>query len=66
MRDPNHPAHPLGLGIKLGVTEETANGRSHFVLPDTRHNQAVASVPEGRLIETRIAGEKRGTSLPAQ
>jgi hypothetical protein len=49
-----------------GVAEKAANERGHFILSNTRHNQAVASMPEAGQIETGIACEEGRITLPAQ
>ncbi len=48
------------------MAEKASNKCSHFVLPDARYNQAVAPMPEVRVIETRVAGEKRRIAVLAQ
>lgn len=66
MRNPNHPAHPLRPIIEVGVAEKASDKRTYFILSHARHNQAVPSMPEIRVIEARVAGEKRGIALLAQ
>ncbi len=66
MRDANHSAHPLRPSIEVAVTEKASNKRSHFVLPNARHNQAIASMPQAGVIEARVAGEKSGIVLLAR
>jgi|SRR5471030_1745542 len=65
VRDPNYSAHPLRLSIEIGMAKEAANERGHLILPNTRHNQAVASMPQLRQIKTCIASKERGITLPA-
>ncbi len=48
------------------MAEKASNKRGNFVLSHARHNQAIASMPEIGLIETCVAGEKRGIALLAQ
>src|ERR1039457_6602703 len=60
MRDSHYPAHPFRLSIEIGVAEKATNERGHFILTNTRHHQAVASMPEVGHIEIRVAGEKVG------
>jgi hypothetical protein len=48
------------LSIEIGVAEKATNERGHFILTNTRHHQAVASMPEVGHIEIRVAGEKVG------
>ena len=66
VRDPNYRAHPLRSSIEIGVTEKAANERGHFILSNTRHNQAVASMPVAGQIETGISCEEGRITLPAQ
>ena len=66
MRDANHSAHPLRPSIEVAVPEKAPNKRSHFVLPNARHNQAVASMPQAGVIEARVTGEKSGVALLTQ
>jgi hypothetical protein len=66
MGQPYYTAHPLRLRVEIGVAEKAANERGHFILANAHHNQAVATMPEVRQIETSIAGEERDTALPAQ
>ena len=66
MRDANHSAHPLQLSIEVGLAKKAANKRGGFILPDAHHNQAIASVPQLRQIEIRIACEECNTPVLAQ
>jgi hypothetical protein len=66
MRDANYFAYALALGIKVGMAQKTAHESGHLILPDTRHNQAIAPMPEARLIEICITGEERGPALLEQ
>jgi hypothetical protein len=58
VRNPNDSAHSLRLRIKVGVAQKAADESSHLILSHAQHNQALASMPEGRLIEIGIAREE--------
>jgi hypothetical protein len=66
MRDSNHSAHPFRLRIEVGVAEKAANEHRNFILSNTRHNQAVASMPEVSYIEIGVTGEEGWIPLLAQ
>jgi hypothetical protein len=66
VRDSNYTACPLGLGIEVGVSQEAADERSNFILPDACHNYAVAGVPQARLKKVAVPREKGGIALSSQ
>jgi hypothetical protein len=66
MRDAYHAAHPFYLSVEVGVTDETADERSHLILSHAHYNEAIAPMPEPRQIETGVAGEEGDISLPSQ
>jgi len=66
VRHTNHPAHSLRPCIEISVEEKASNKRCHFILPHVHKNQAVAVMPERRLIETSITGKKCGIPLALQ
>jgi hypothetical protein len=66
MRDAYHSAHPLHLGIEVGVAEKAANECGGLILPDVHYNEAISSMAKLRQIEIFVAGEERRIPLLAQ
>ena len=66
MRDPNDPAQPLDQSVEVGVAQESPNEGSHFILPNTRDDQAIAWMAEVRVIEVSVAREKCDIAPPTQ
>jgi hypothetical protein len=66
MRDAYHSAHPLHLGIEVGVAEKAANECGVLILPDVHYNEAISSMAKLRQIEIFVAGEERRIPLLAQ
>ncbi|MGD1072169.1 MAG: hypothetical protein ABSB15_18735 [Bryobacteraceae bacterium] len=48
------------------MPQEAADERGNFILPDARHNDAVARVPQARIEKVSVPREKRGIALPFQ
>ena len=66
MRDSNYTAPPLCLGVEAGMPQEAPNESSDFILPDARHNYAVARVPQSWLKKVAVPREKCGVALSSQ
>jgi hypothetical protein len=58
VRDSNHTARPLCLGVEVGVPQEAPDERSDFILPDAHQHYAVAWVPKARPKKVAVPREK--------
>src|SRR3970040_2351272 len=66
MRNTNHSAHTLRLGIEVWVTEQTACESRNLRLPDVHVGEAVPRIAQITAVETKIECEEGGAAETAQ
>jgi len=54
IRDPDHRAEALGLGVQLPVPQQAADEMRRFVLPDRETDQAISGVTVPKVQATKM------------